>query len=85
MLSTFPGERRDPAPSQKHLFCNYLHSEVKHLEERDFFTFRNDTVKLLSETQYKAEERKRQVTASQQATIFQLPQATQATQDVNTY
>ena len=58
--------------------CNYLHSEIEHLEERDFLTFRNDTVRLLSEIQYKAEERKRQVT-SQQVTTFQLPEATQAT------
>ena len=36
-------------------------------------------MKLLSEIQYKAEERKRQVTTSQQITTFQLPEATQAT------
>ena len=36
-------------------------------------------MKLLSEIQYKAEERKRQVTTSQQVTIFQLPEVTQAT------
>ena len=42
-------------------------------------SFKNDTVKLLIEIQYKAEEHKRQVTTSQQATTFQLPQATQAT------
>ena len=36
-------------------------------------------MKLLSEIQNKAEERKRQVTTSQQATIFQVPEATQAT------
>ena len=42
-------------------------------------TFRNETGKLLSEIQYKAEERKRQVTTSQQVPTFQLPEATQAT------
>ena len=36
-------------------------------------------MKLLSEIQNKAEEHKRQVTTSQQATIFQVPEATQAT------
>ena len=57
-------------------FCNYLHSEIENLEERDFLTFRNETVKLLSDIQYKAEERKRQ---SQEVTTFQLPEALQAT------
>ena len=36
-------------------------------------------MKLLSEIQYKAKERKRQVTTSQQVITFQLPVATQAT------
>ena len=79
MISTFLGECQDPTPSPRQSFCNYLHSEIEHLEERDFLTFRNETVKLLSEIQYKAEERKRQVTTSQQATTFQLPEATQVT------
>ena len=35
-------------------------------------------MKLLSEIQYKAEERKRQVTKSQEVTTFQLPEASQA-------
>ena len=59
MISTFLGARQDPTPSPRQLFCNYLHSEIENLEERDFLTFRNETVKLLSEIQYKAEERKR--------------------------
>ena len=58
---------------------NYLYSEIKHLEERDFLTFRNETVEPLSGIQYMAEERKRQVTTTQQVTRFQLPEATQAT------
>ena len=58
MISTFLGARQDPTPSPRQLFCNYLHSEVENLEERDFLTFRNESVKLLSEIQYKAEERK---------------------------
>ena len=36
-------------------------------------------MKLLSEIQYKAEERKRQVTTSQQVTTIQVPETTQAT------
>ena len=79
LISTFLGACQDPTPSPRQSFCNYLHSEIEHLEERDFLTFRNETVKLLSEIQYKAEERKRQVTTSQQLTTFQLPEATQAT------
>ena len=82
MLSTFLGERQDSTPSQRQSFCNYLHSEIEHLEERDFLAFRNETVRLLSEIQYKAEERKRQATTSQEVT-YQLPQALQAS--VNTY
>ena len=79
MISTFLGARQDPTPSPKQSFCNYLHSEIEHLEERDFLNFRNETVKLLSEIQYKAKECKRQVTTTQQVTTFQLPEATQAT------
>ena len=69
---------RTPLPSARQMFCNYLHSEIKNLEERDFLTFRNETVKLLSEIQYKAEEHKRQVTKSQEVTTYQLPEASQA-------
>ena len=72
MISTFLGARHDPIPSPRQSFCNYLHSEIEHLEEQDFLTFTNETVKLLSEIQYKAEECKGQVT------IFQLPETTQA-------
>ena len=75
MISTFLGARQDPTPSPRQSFCNYLHSEIEHLEERDFLTFRNETVKLLSEIQYKAEERNRQVTKSQEMTTYQLPEA----------
>ena len=85
MISTFLGACQDPSPSPRQSFCNYLHSEIERLEERDFLTFRNNTVKLLSEIQYNAEERKRQVTKSQEVTIYQLPEASQATQDMNTY
>ena len=79
IISTFLGARQDPTPSPRQLFCNYLHSEIEHLEERDFLTFRNETVKLLSEIQYKAAECKRQFTKSQEVTKYQLPEASQAT------
>ena len=79
VISTFLGAHQDPTPSPRQSFCNYLHSEIEHLEERDFLTFRNETVKLLSEIQYKAKECKRQVTTSQQVTTYQLPEASQST------
>ena len=75
MIFTFLGACQDRTPSLRQMFCNYL----EHLEDRDFLTFRNETVKILSEIQYKAEEHKRQVTTSQQVITFQLPEATQAT------
>ena len=80
MISTFLGTCQDPTSSPGQSFSNYLHSEIEHLEESDFLAFRNDAVKLFSEIQYKANERKIQVTTIQQATTFQLPQATQATE-----
>ena len=67
MISTFLGAHQDPTPSPRQSFSNYL------------LTFRNETVKLLSEKQYKAEDCKRQVTKSQEVTTFQLPEASQAT------
>ena len=78
-ISTFLGVRQHPSQSSRQSFCNYLHSEIENLEERDFLTFRNETVKLLSAIQYKAEERKRLVIKSQEVTIFQLPEASQTT------
>ena len=57
MISTFLGACQDPTPSPRQSFCNCLHSEIEHLEEQGFLTFRNETVNLLSEIQYKAEER----------------------------
>ena len=72
----FSGCRSGPHSKSKTVV---LHSEIEHLEEKDFSTFRNETVKLLSEIRYNAKERKRQVTASQQVMTFQLPEVTQAT------
>ena len=79
MIPTILDARQDPTPSPRQSFCNYLYSQIEHLEERHFLAFRNKTVKLLSEIQYKAEERKRQVTKSQEITKYQLPEASQAT------
>ena len=79
MISTFLGAHQDPTPSPRRSFCNYLHSEIENLEERDFLTFRNEIVKFLSEIKYKAEEHKRQVTKNQEVTTYQLPEASQAT------
>ena len=78
MISTFLGARQDSTPSPRQSFCNYLHFEIENLEERDFLTFRNETVNLLSEIQYKAEEHKRQVTKSPEVTTYHLPKASQA-------
>ena len=78
-MSTFLGARQDPTPSPRQSFCNYLHSQIENLEENDFLTFRKETVKLLSDIQYKAKERKSQVTKSQEVTTFQLSEASQAT------
>ena len=79
MISGFLGAHQDTTLSPRQSFCNYLYSEIKHLEEQDFLTFGNEPVKLLSGIQYKAGECKRQVTTTQQDTTFQLPKATQAT------
>ena len=70
MISSFLGAYQDTTPNPRQLFCNYPFSKIEHLEEQDFLTFRNETVKLLSGIQYKAEERNRQVTTTQQVTTF---------------
>ena len=70
-------------PSPRQSFCNYLYSEIEHLEERDFLTFRNETVKLLSEIRPKnARDRSPQVKRSQYIN-FQKHHSPQ--QDGNTY
>ena len=65
IISSFLGACLDPTPSPRQSFCNCLHFEIEHLEEQDFLTFRNETLKLLSEIQYNAREHQRQVTTSQ--------------------
>ena len=81
MVSSFLGARKDPTAGPRQLFCSYLHSEI---EEIDFLSFKNETVKLLSEIQYKAKEHKRQVTTSQQVTAIQVPQATHTRTRIHT-
>ena len=39
MISTFLGARQDPTPSPRQSICNYLHTEIEHLEERDFLRY----------------------------------------------
>ena len=75
----FLGACHDTTPNPRQLFCNYLYSEIEYLDEGDFLIFKNETVKLLSGIQHKAEECKRHVTTTQQVTKFQLPEATQPT------
>ena len=77
MISSFLGGHQGTTPNPRQSFCNYL--KIEHLEEQDILAFRNATVKLRSGIQYIAEERKRQVTTTQQVITFQLPEATQAT------
>ena len=79
MFSSFLSACQDFTPNPQQLLSNYLYSKIEHLEEQDFFIFRNETVKLLSGIQHKAEECKRQVTASQHVTAVQVSDATQAT------
>ena len=85
MISIFLGSCQDSTPSPTLSFCNYLHSEIEHMEEKEFSTFRTETVKLLSEIQYKNKEHKRQVTTSQEVTTYQLPEASHTTAGWNTY
>ena len=58
MVSLFLGQKQETTTHT--VFCNYLGSEVEGLEDRDFQTFRNEAVKLLSNIQSKAEEHGRQ-------------------------
>ena len=79
MISSFLGAQQESATvilqlsllyrNLRQSFCNYLYSVIEHLEEHDFLTFRNETVKLVSRIEYKAEEHKRQVTTTQHAQV----------------
>ena len=54
MLSSSFGQKQEITTCTG--FCNYMVSAVEGLDERDFQTFRNEAVKLLSNIQSKAEE-----------------------------
>ena len=54
MLSSFLGQKQERTTCTA--FYNYLASDVEGLEEKDFKTFRNEAVKLLSNIKSKAEE-----------------------------
>ena len=63
MLSSFLRPRQE---TTRTAFCNYLESEVETLEDRDFQTFSNEAVKLLSGIQSRVEER---ISQPQQPTL----------------
>ena len=71
MLSSFLGQKQETTTCAA--FCNYLSSEVEGLEEKDFQTFKNKAVKLLSNIQSRAEECGRQ---PQQQTLSRSSSAT---------
>ena len=58
MLSSFVGQKHETKTCTA--FCNYLALEVEGLGEKDFKTFTNEAVKLLSSIKSKAEESGRQ-------------------------
>ena len=62
MLALFIGQRK--ATTTRSAFCNYLALEVEGLEEKDFQTFRNEAVKLLSNIQSKTAQQPQQQTLS---------------------
>ena len=56
-ISSFLDAQQNSTPNPQQSFCIYLYSEIVHLEEQDFLTFRNETVKRLCGIQYKANRR----------------------------
>ena len=85
LISTFLGEHQDPTPSPRQPFCNYLHSEIEHLEERDFLTFRNDAVKLLSEISTRPKNKRDRSPQVNRPPHFNCHKQHRPQQDVNTY
>ena len=71
MLSSFLGQKQETTTCAA--FCNYLSSEVEGIEEKDFQTFKNKAVKLLSNIQSRAKECGRQ---PQQQTLSRSSSAT---------
>ena len=88
MLSSFLGKKQETTTCTA--FCNYLESEVEGLEEKDFQTFRNEAVKLLSSIQSRAEEhghqpqqpQKQPLSRSSSATSTFVPQTFQQRQQL---
>ena len=68
ILSSFLRQKQE---TTKTAFCNYLASEVEALGDKDFQTFRNEAVKLISSIQSRAEERGSQPQQPQQQTLSQ--------------
>ena len=71
MLSSFPGQE-----TTRTAFCNYLASEVEDLKDKNFQTFRNKALKLLSGIQSVGEERTHQPQPPQQPTLSRSSNAT---------
>ena len=67
MLSSFLGQQQETTTCTA--FWNYLALEVEGLEKKDFQTFRNKAVKLLSSIQCRAEEHSCQPQQPQQQTL----------------
>ena len=67
MLPSFPRQKQETRTCTA--FCNYLASEVKGVEEKDFHTFRNKAVEVLSNIQSKTEEYGGQTQHPEQQTL----------------
>ena len=76
MKTMLPPFLRPRQETTRTAFCNYLASEVEILEERDFQTFRNEAVKLLSGIQSRAGERSHQLQQPQQPSLSRSSSAT---------
>ena len=85
MIFTFLGARQNPTTSPRQSFYNYLHSEIEHREERDFLTFRNETVKLLSEIQYRLKNARDRSPKVKRSPHINFQKHHRPQQDVNTY
>ena len=73
MLSSFLRPKQE---TKRTAFCNYLASEVEALEDKNFQTFRNAAIKLLSSIQSKAEKRSHQPQQPQQQILSRSSSAT---------
>ena len=73
MLSSFLEPKQE---TTRTAICNYLASEMETLEDRDFQTFRNEAVKLLTSIQSRSEEKSHQPQQPQQQTLSRSSSAT---------